>query len=137
MKTASEIVKEGYKCFSEGDVAGILALCADDIEWVTNGPASLEKCNTYKGHNGVQQFLGILGEKWEFSSFSPRDFIAEGDTVVVLGEEAGRDRTSGEPFENRWVHVFDIRDGKLVRFREFLCYWAGDQKPPAMSWGPV
>jgi len=137
MKTAIELVKEGYKCFSEGDINGLLALCADDVEWVTNGPASLDKCSTYKGHSGVQQFFSILGESWEFSSFTPREFIAEGDMVAVLGEEAGSDRNSGVPFENRWVHIFDIRDGKLVRFREFLCHWAGDQNPPAMSWRPA
>jgi len=137
MKTAVELVKEGYKCFSEGDVEGLLALCADEIEFVANGPASLEKCKAYKGHSGMQQFLGILAASWEFSSFAPRDFIVDGDTVVVIGEEAGNDRASGVPFANRWVHVFDFREGKLVRFREFLCHWTGDQKPPAMSWGPA
>jgi len=137
MKTANELVREGYKCFSEGNIDGLLALCADDVEFVSNGPASIKKCNAYKGHSGIRQFFKILGESWELSSFAPREFIVAGDTVTVLGEEAGRDKTSGVPFQCRWAHVFDIRNGKLVRFREFLCHWAGDQKPPAMTWSPA
>jgi ketosteroid isomerase-like protein len=134
METASEIARDVYKRFSEGDIDGFLALCAEDIEWVVNGPATLKKCNAFKGRSGVKQFLGILGESWQFSSFAPRQFIADSDTVAVLGEETGSDKKSGIRFENRWVHVFDVRDGKIIRFREFLCHWTGDQRPPPMSW---
>lgn len=135
MASALEVVKDVYNRFAENDIAGFLQLCADDIEWVVNGPATLEKCRSFKGRSGVQEFLDILGESWEFSAFTPREFLADGSTVIVLGEEKGRDKRSGTPFENRWVHIFDVRGGEITRFREFLCHWTGDQRPPAMSWG--
>ena len=134
MATALEVVKDVYNRFAEQDIAGFLSLCAGNIEWVVNGPATLEKCKTFKGHSGVQEFLNILGESWEFVAFAPKEFLTDGRTVVVLGEERGRDKKSGIEFENRWVHVFDVKDEQIIRFREFLCHWAGDQKPPAMSW---
>jgi uncharacterized protein len=135
MPNTLELVKEVYRRrFSQNDIDGFLVLCADDIEWVVNGPPTLEKCRSFRGVRGVQEFLNILGESWEFRDFSPREFIADGQTVVVLGEEAGTEKNSGFSFSNRWAHVFDVREGKIVRFREFLCHWAGDQKPPAMSW---
>lgn len=127
-----EVVKDVYNRFSEGDTDGFLALCADNIEWVVNGPVHLEKCRAFKGRSGVQQFLDLLAE-WEFSSFVPREFIMDGPTVVVLGEETGTDKASGIRFANRWVHVFDVQGGRIVRFREFLCHWT-NQQPPAMSW---
>jgi hypothetical protein len=133
-KTALEIVKEVYNCFAEGNIDGFLKLCAPDIEWVVNGPATLEKCQNFQGREGVGDFLKILGETWQFSSFTPREFIASEDVVVVLGEETGTDKKSNLTFENRWSHVFDLRDGQIVRFREFLCHWIGDEKPPATSW---
>ena len=133
MATPLEIVKNVYNRFAEGDIAAFLALCADNIEWVVNGPANLEKCKAYKGRSGVQQFLDILAE-WEFSSFAPREFIVDGQTVVVLGEETGTDKRSGIPFENRWAYVFDVKNGQIVRFREFLCHWTDQQQPPAMNW---
>ena len=137
MTTALEVVRDVYNRFSKGDIAGFLGLCADNIEWVVNGPATLEKCRTFNGRSGVQEFLKILGESWEFTAFTPKEFLSDGPTVVVLGEEHGRDRKSEVPFENRWAHVFDVKDGQIVRFREFLCHWPGNQKPPAMSWNPA
>jgi len=134
MATALEIVKDVYNRFAEEDIAGFLILCAGDIEWVVNGPAALEKCRTFKGREGVQEFLKILGESWEFSEFTPKQFLTDGPTVIVLGEEKGRDKKSGVPFENRWAHVFDVKDEQIIRFREFLCHWMGDQRPPKMSW---
>ena len=50
--------------------------------------------------------------------FEPQDFIAEGDKVVVLGEETEVIRASGGTVENRWVHIFTIRSGKIVAFEE-------------------
>lgn len=134
MAEALDVVKSVYERFGEGDLDGFLKLCGDNIEWVVNGPASLPKCRAFRGHAGVREFLDILGGIWEFTSFEPRQFIVDGSTVVVLGEETGTDKNSGHPFENRWAHVFDVTDGHVVRFRELLCHWTGDQRPPEMSW---
>lgn len=132
--TALETVKNVYNCFAEKDIDGFLNLCADDIEWVVNGPATLEKCRSFKGRGGVQAFLNILGESWEFSEFTPKQFLTDGSTIIVLGEERGKDKKSGVQFENRWVHLFDVKDEQIIRFREFLCHWTGYQQPPVMSW---
>ena len=131
---AKDIVNEVYERFAQGDLEGFLKLCAEDIEWVVNGPSQLEKCRTFKGREGVRLFLSILERTWSFSSFAPREFIVGGDRVVVLGEESGTNRATGEPFENRWAHVFWLRDGVIRSFREFLCHWPGNQQPPEMSW---
>jgi len=79
--------------------------------------------------------LDILGGSWEFRSFRAQDFIAAGNTVVVLGEETGEEKDSKKPFENRWAHVFDVKSGRIIRFREFLCHWTDGHRPPKMSWG--
>ena len=131
---ADDIVKEVYRRFAEGDIDGFLKLCADDVEWVVNGPANLEKCRSYRGIDGVRAFLAILDRTWAFSSFTPREFIDGGDKVVVLGEETGTDLATGGHFENRWAHVFTVRDRLIVTFREFLCHWSGQQRPPRMGW---
>lgn len=129
-----EVAKAVYDRFANGDIEGFLSLCSEDIEWVVNGPTSLEKCRAYKGIHGVKEFLSILDRTWRFSSFSAREFIASLDQVVVLGEEGGFDRSSNEEFRNRWVHVFTVRNGLVVSFREFLCHWHGNQRPPPMTW---
>jgi len=132
LQTAQEI----YRLFGAGNLEGVLELCAPDIEWVVNGPAELEKCRAFQGRDGVRRFFRILGGIWTFRSFVPREFLVQGESVVALGEEIGNDKHTAIPFQNRWVHIFDVKDGQLVRFREFLCCWFGDQTPPPTSWGP-
>ena len=134
MATPLEVVSKVYQLFGEGNTDGFLELCSDNVEWVVNGPASLEKCRNFSGIDGVRDFLKILGDCWEFQSFNPRQFLVDGNVVVVLGEEIGTDKKTDCPFRNRWAHIFDIENGKIVRFREFLCHWTEQQKPPPMSW---
>lgn len=134
MAAALELVKQVYKRFSEDDLDGFLKLCSEDIEWVVNGPSTLEKCQAFHGISGVRKFLDILQDSWDFTSFEPRKFIEDGMTVVVLGSETGVYKNSGEPFENRWVHVFEVQKEHIVSFREFLCHWTVEQKPPLMHW---
>ncbi|MEM7192898.1 MAG: nuclear transport factor 2 family protein, partial [Pseudomonadota bacterium] len=81
---SEQIVRDVYRRFAEGDIEGFLRLCAEDIEWVVNGPASLEKCQSFHGQDGVRRFLDILNRTWTFSAFTPREFISAGAKVVVL-----------------------------------------------------
>jgi len=134
MASPLEVAQGVYDRFAAGDMEGFLGLCAEDIEWVVNGPAHLEKCQAFRGHSGVRRFLDLLAV-WEFSAFTPKEFLVDGKTVVVLGEEAGTDKASGVSFQNRWAHVFDVEGDRVVRFREFLCHWPDPDQPPAMSWG--
>lgn len=129
-----EVAKRVYERFGAGDIEGFLKLCAEDIEWVVNGPGSFEKCRSFRSIEGVKTFLSILDRTWTFSSFAPREFIDGGDRVVVLGEEAGTDKATGEAFSNRWAHVLTVRRGRIASFREFLCHWPAPQDPPEMSW---
>jgi ketosteroid isomerase-like protein len=134
MPVSLEVAKAVYDRFANNDIEGFLSLCSDDIEWVVNGPTSLEKCRAFTGITGVKEFLSILDRTWRFTSFRPHEFIASHDRVVVLGEEEGFDRSSNDRFYNRWAHVFTVRNGLIVTFREFLCHWHGGETPPPMTW---
>jgi ketosteroid isomerase-like protein len=60
-----------------------------------------------------------LSETTEFSTFEPRDFIAQGDHVIALGTYQGKARATGRPFESSWAMSFLLRDGKVLKFREY------------------
>jgi len=46
--------------------------------------------------------------------------LAQGDQVVVLGEDAACVRATGKVLEGEWAHVFTLRNGKVARFHEYL-----------------
>ena len=48
----------------------------------------------------------------------PREFIAQDDKVVSLGHYKWRIKETGREFESDFVHIFTIRDGQIVGFRE-------------------
>jgi len=111
------LVQEGYGDFSRGDIQTLLGKFADDIEWVIPGSNPLS--GTYKGRNRVGDFFKRLSDLTEISAFEPREFIAQGDKVVVLGRETGQVKSTGRTFQSDWAMAFTLRDGKVVRFQEY------------------
>ena len=92
-----QIVKDAYAAFGRGDIQGLLALLAEDIEWVSPGGA-LPPSGTYRGPAAVAGFFQKLSEVVEFSSFAPREFVAEGDRVLVVGFDSWRAKATNRTF---------------------------------------
>ena len=54
-----------------------------------------------------------------FRTFEPREYIAEGDRVAATGSYSGTAKATGREFVCDWAMVFELRGGKVARFREF------------------
>jgi len=116
-----EIVKRGYKAFAEGDLAALLKFVADDAEWnffPTYAGIPFAQ-HPWLGRDGVEKAIRMLIETLEFQLFQSDEFIAGGDSVAVLGHERCRVKETGRMVEAKWVQVFTLRDGKMIRFREY------------------
>jgi ketosteroid isomerase-like protein len=68
----------------------------------------------------VDRVFMRLGEIGDQFSVVPSQFIAEGDTVVVLGTYTWKHKVSGEPADVKIVHVFTLADGKITRFQQHV-----------------
>jgi len=115
----TDLAKRGYECFLRGDIPGLMDLCADDIEWIVPDMQSVPFGGTRKGKQELMQFFQSYDASLHTTSFVPREFIAQGDTVVVLGHFDGEAKPTGRQFSNDWVHVLHYRDGKLARFQQY------------------
>ena len=60
-----------------------------------------------------------MGELSEVIEFDAQEFIADGDTVVVIVHEKSRSKSTGEHFEQDMAQVWTILDGKITRCRLF------------------
>jgi hypothetical protein len=116
----TRVVRELFEAFGRGDAAGLLDRVADDIEWRIAAPSDVEAAGTYRGKDEVAQMLQALARDSEFEVFEPREFIAQGETVVVLGRERQRVKATGRVAEAEWAMAFTIRDGKVARFRHYI-----------------
>ncbi len=115
-----DVVRRGYDAFGRGDIDALLELFDEQIQWVTPGPSELATSGRRTGRQEVGQFFASVNELFDVQRFEPRDYIAQGDRVVVLGVEAARVRSTGKLLELDWVHVFTMRTGKVIAFQEFF-----------------
>lgn len=113
-------VKQVYDLFTKGDIAGLLNQLADDISWETPGAPKIPYAGRFKGRAAMTKFFEGVGKTAEFSRFEPRDYIAQGDRVIVLGHYAGKGKATSRPFATDWAMIFTVRNGKVTDFKEYF-----------------
>ena len=62
MGAATEVVKKAYDAFGRGDVAGILALCAAQVDWEFVGPPKLGYAGKRRNHAEISDFFSKVHE---------------------------------------------------------------------------
>ena len=115
-----EIIKRGYDAFGRGDIDGLLSIFDQNIEWETPGPSELATAGKRRGHQQVREFFKAVDDVFEIQRFEPKSFVAQGDQVVVLGEDTARVKATGKVIEEAWAHAFTVKGDKVVRFQEYL-----------------
>lgn len=115
-----ELIRRGYDAFGHGDMDTLLSLFDENIEWVSSGPPELPTAGTRRGRQQVAEFFKIVDEVFEIQRFEPKTFIAQGDRVVVLGDETTRVKATGKLLDVEWAHAFTVRGDKVVRFHEYV-----------------
>jgi ketosteroid isomerase-like protein len=120
MNTQANIqtVKDFFAAIGRADVQGVLALSADDIEWVIPGEWAL--AGTHRGHAGLTAFFQKASETVETSFPEPPEFVARGDRVLVVGVANGRIKATNRTFEDHWVFAITVRQGKVTHIREYI-----------------
>ncbi len=116
-QTNLDVVQQIYAAVGSGDIPALLSLLTDDVEWTLQGPSVIPWAGPRRGREGVAEFFSLLGETLEFEQFEPREFVAQGDTVVVLGYERSLVKPTGRTFEQEWAHVYTLKDGKIAKAR--------------------
>lgn len=112
--------KQAYQNFMTGNIAALLDSFAEDINWELPEVENVPFARTYKGRAGVADFFKQLGENQDPVAFNQREFIAQGDKVVVLGDYVWKVKKNGREFRGDYAHVFTFKDGKAVAFKEYM-----------------
>lgn len=116
----TRVVQEAYQSFKSGDVRSFLNRLAADVEWILPEMAQVPFAGTWRGRQGVEKFLATLGSTQEVVEFQPEQFVAQGDTVIVLGRFVMRVKATGRTSRSEWAHVWTIRRGEVAVVREYV-----------------
>ena len=95
------------------------ALAADVEWWVAGSPEILPWAGTFRGPAAVQRWFEDLNATMDYQQFEATEFVAQGETVVVVHEASGVARTTGRPFRSEIVRIWTVRAGKVVRVRSY------------------
>jgi len=118
MSENSGQIQKLYAAFAGGDIPAVLAAMAPDIRWTE--AEGFPYGGTYAGPEQILENVFMkLGTEWEGFTATPREFIADGDTVVALGEYSGTYKETGKGFVAPFAHVWTFRGGKVVGFRQY------------------
>jgi len=113
-----QTVKDFFAAIGRGDREGLLALVAEDIEWIVPGE-DWPLAGTHRGHAGLVDLLKTASETIETST-EPREFVAQGDRVLVVGFAKGKIKATNKTFEDDWIFAITVRDGRLTNIREYV-----------------
>ena len=113
-----QTVKDFFAAIGRGDREGLLALVAEDIEWIIPGE-DWPLAGTRHGHAGLADLLETASRTMETST-EPREFVAQGDRVLAVGFARGKVKATNKTFEDHWIFAITVQDGKLTNIREYI-----------------
>ena len=114
-----QAVQAVFAAFSRGDMKGAMEMMSEEVDWWNFGPEAMGYTKPRKGRAAVASFFKEVDELFDHEKFEPREFVAQGDKVVVAGSEFVRAKKTGKSLTNQWCMIFTFGDEKIVRWR---CY---------------
>jgi ketosteroid isomerase-like protein len=110
-----------YGAYGRRDMETLIKGFAPDIAWHAHGRAGdFPGLGPRKGLDQLREFFHLVTTNVDFSAFSPNEFYADKDKVFVLGHYAMTVKKTGHHFASDFVHVMTFKDGRIVKFDEFL-----------------
>jgi ketosteroid isomerase-like protein len=118
IQVVKDFLETIYKALDRSDKQDVLALVADDIEWIIPGK-DWPLAGTHRGHAEMVAVVQKASETVE-ASIEPSDYIAQGDRVMVVGVATGKIKATNKTFKDEWVFDITVRDGKVARIQEYI-----------------
>ena len=113
-----QIVKDFFAAMGGYNKQDLLALVAEDIEWIIPGE-DWPLAGRHRGHAGLADLLETASKTMETST-EPREYVAQGDRVLVVGVATGKIKATNKPFKDDWVFAITVRNGKVTKIREYI-----------------
>lgn len=117
-----EFLKSLYDAFGRGDIPTVLGAMSSEIRWhEAESNPYMPSGIAWVGPDAVLNNLFLkLGEEWDGFAVHPKSFHDAGNSVVVECRYSGRYKATGKSMDTQVCHVWDIKEGKLIRFQQYV-----------------
>jgi uncharacterized protein len=113
-----EVVREMQKRFAAGDRSSWRDVFAADVVWDTSA-TTIPQAGVYRGHQGVERFFIDWLGTWRDLEIEYPELIDAGDSVISVFRWRGRGKASGVEVETTMFGVYDLSEGRVVRYRQY------------------
>ena len=116
--TNVELVKQGYANFATGNVPGVLAIFDPAIEWhESKGMPFVTGDGVFTGPEAIVANVFMqLPVHFDGFNIVVNEIFGADDKVVMTGFYVGTNKATGNAFKANAVHIWTIKNGKLVHF---------------------
>jgi ketosteroid isomerase-like protein len=112
------VIKGMYEAFGRGDVATILGLVTDDVDWASDTSSTAAPWYGVRhGKGEVQSFFESFGSTMEVEEFTPLTFAENEDSVFAVVRFRAKSRATGKALDMNLHHYFKFRDGQVCYYR--------------------
>lgn len=112
------LVERLFNAFNRRDADAIVALCAEEMEFVAVTGEEAGRPNPYRGREGLREYLADVERIWEELLITPATVESRGDRLLVCGRVYVRSRELGlRDMPASWVWY--LNDGLFVRGEVF------------------
>jgi ketosteroid isomerase-like protein len=118
MGANAQVVNNAYAAFGRGDIAAVLDLVSDDVEW--SSPQTLPHGGEYHGKTEVGGFFKAIGANWAELPLDIEVVGEVGGDLVIGVVRANGTRGTGAKQSYGAAHAFTVRNGKITKFREYV-----------------
>jgi ketosteroid isomerase-like protein len=124
MADNATIIRGMYEAFARGDVPAVLAALDPRVEWREAEHIPYVADGAFIGPDAVLNgVFGPLMQQFDNFQIDVRRIVAAGDTVLVEARYHAMGKATGKVLDSQVAHVFDLRDGKVVRFQQYTDTW--------------
>ena len=102
----------------QGDLAPILQPLSDDVEWQSPGPEAIPWAGTVRGRKQAVRWFASRGKAIEIEQFVPKEFITQGNQVIVMCEERSRVKATGKSYDIAVMVAWTLLNGVVTHYRE-------------------
>lgn len=113
-----ETVRELFADFNRGDFETALAKLDPEVDW-GEPPDMPDSAGAYRGREGVVSEFGRFMSAWDELSVDLERVEEVRGRVVVLTRWRGRSKHTGIEVDQHVAQVYELRDGRVVRVRQF------------------
>ena len=113
-----EAVRRIYQLTDNGDLSLVLNTVSDDVELFLFGSSKVPWAGHWRGRQGAEQFLVTMGQAAEVEDIADV-LIGAGELVIAIHRPRVQMRATGRDGDFNCVHVWTLRDGLVVRMREY------------------